>query len=266
MTQVQIDLGMTCYGGIVDAVRGILIKTWEYIASYNGETLPGRWISDRDEYVAGTTPTTGAEVAYELASPVTVSITPTQVRSLLGSNYLSCNSGDLDVVYITEGYQALVNLIQKEQGHIYSTGEQVVGTWTDGKPIYEKTVVSELALTSSWQQYLSSADMETIVSVDARYTRDNEDVPGAFSNYEVATWINRSGYILVCGQGNASSGWKIQSLTIQYTKTSNRSLNASLTRSTAQISEGTNEVEEIPTEEENEANNEVTEEPKEEMR
>ena len=47
----------------------ILGKIWvtsEHIASYNGETLPGQWWSDRDTYEAGTSPTTGAEVVYAL--------------------------------------------------------------------------------------------------------------------------------------------------------------------------------------------------------
>ena len=59
----------TIYGGEVDAVSGVGSKTWGYIASYNGESLPGEWISDRDVYAAGTTPTTGAQVAYKLATP-----------------------------------------------------------------------------------------------------------------------------------------------------------------------------------------------------
>lgn len=36
-------------------------------------------------------------------------------------------------------------------GHDYSTMEQVVGTWIDGKPLYEKTVyLSSLSYDTSW--------------------------------------------------------------------------------------------------------------------
>lgn len=76
----------TVYGGVIDIVTGALSITWGYIASYNGETLTGRWISSLDEYAEGTTPTTGAEVAYELASPITAELTPQQVDMLLGEN------------------------------------------------------------------------------------------------------------------------------------------------------------------------------------
>ena len=43
--------------------------THGYIASYAGEKLPGRWLSDRNAYVEGLSPSIGAEVVYELPGP-----------------------------------------------------------------------------------------------------------------------------------------------------------------------------------------------------
>lgn len=80
------ELGRTVYGGTLDIVTGELVVDRAYIASYNGETLPSTWISDRDEYASGTTPTTGAQVVYELATPTTVQLTPQEVELLLGTN------------------------------------------------------------------------------------------------------------------------------------------------------------------------------------
>lgn len=92
---------LTVYGGTLDVVSGELTLTDEYIASYNGETLPATWISDRDVYAEGTTPTTGAEVVYELATPQTYQLTPTQVNSLLGQNYIFSDTGNItNVKYI----------------------------------------------------------------------------------------------------------------------------------------------------------------------
>ncbi len=97
------DNPLTVYGGSLDVVSGELTVTDEYIASYNGETLPATWISDRDVYAEGTTPTTGAEVVYELATPLTYQLTPTQVKSLLGSNNVWADSGDvIDGKYFSE--------------------------------------------------------------------------------------------------------------------------------------------------------------------
>ena len=80
----NIPLPSAMYGGIVDVLNGTVIVTHGHIASYNGETLPGVWYSDRDEYVAGTTPTLGAEVVYELETPIEQtcsSYTPTMYSS-----------------------------------------------------------------------------------------------------------------------------------------------------------------------------------------
>lgn len=86
---------LTVYGGTLDVISGLLTVTDEYIASYNGETLPATWISDRDVYTEGTIPTTGAEVCYELATPQTYQLTPTQVKSLLGQNNVWADTGDI---------------------------------------------------------------------------------------------------------------------------------------------------------------------------
>ena len=80
------DLPQTVYGGTLDVVSGVLTVTHGYISSYNGETINEPWISDRDEYVAGTTPTTGAQVVYPLATPTTIQCDPQTVQTLIGDN------------------------------------------------------------------------------------------------------------------------------------------------------------------------------------
>jgi len=90
----------TVYGGNVDLVSGVLTVTHANIASYDGETLPSTWISDRDVYSVGGTPTTGAQVVYELATPLTYQLTPIQVNSLLGINKVwNDTNGETEVKY-----------------------------------------------------------------------------------------------------------------------------------------------------------------------
>ena len=95
----------TVYGGYVDLVTGEVWGTWGEIASYDGETLPGRWLSDRDVYSAGGTPTTGAQVVYEFASPVLITtITPAQITALIGNNTVwSDANGDCEVTFLKKG-------------------------------------------------------------------------------------------------------------------------------------------------------------------
>ena len=93
-----LTLPETIYGGTVDAVTGAGSKTWGYIASYNGESLPGEWISDRDVYSAGTTPTTGAQVAYKLATPEPFQAAGNQaLPAVAGLNTVYTDGDSLDV-------------------------------------------------------------------------------------------------------------------------------------------------------------------------
>jgi hypothetical protein len=89
------DNPLTVYGGTLDVTSGELTVTDAYISSYNGETLPSTWISDRDVYAEGTTPTTGAEVVYKLANSVTYQLTPTQIRTLVGTNNIWADTGNI---------------------------------------------------------------------------------------------------------------------------------------------------------------------------
>ena len=98
-----IALGQTIYGAEVDVVNGVLTITHEYIASYNGETLPSTWISSMDVYAEGTTPTTGAEVCYERANPISTNLTPNLIKSLEGTNNLSVDCGEvIELEYFKE--------------------------------------------------------------------------------------------------------------------------------------------------------------------
>ena len=89
----------TVYGGTLDVTNGALTVDRAQIASYNGETLPGKWISDRDVYAAGASPTTGAQVVYELATPITYQLTPQEITTLLGQNNIWADTGDMSVTY-----------------------------------------------------------------------------------------------------------------------------------------------------------------------
>ena len=97
-TTATITLPETIYGGTVDAVTGMGSKTWGYIASYNGESLPGEWISDRDVYASGTTPTTGAQIAYKLATLEPFQATGTQaLPAVAGLNTVYTDGDSLAV-------------------------------------------------------------------------------------------------------------------------------------------------------------------------
>lgn len=117
----DITLPETTYGGTVDAVTGAGSKTWGFIASYNGEALPGEWISDRDVYAPGTTPTTGAQVAYKLATPEPFQATGNQpIPALAGENTVYTDGNSLAV----SGRSDPLSTIQTMQAQITALQDQ----------------------------------------------------------------------------------------------------------------------------------------------
>jgi hypothetical protein len=89
----------TVYGGTMDVLSGVLTVDRANIPSYNGESLPGEWISDRDVYAPGSTPTVGAQVVYTLATPITILLTPTEIATLLGENRIWADTGPVSAAY-----------------------------------------------------------------------------------------------------------------------------------------------------------------------
>ena len=105
---------LTVYGGTLDVATGTLSVTWGEYNPYNGETLPGRWISSMDAYAVGTAPTIGAQVVYELAAPVSYQLTPAQLAALSGYNSVSTDAQTLEIQYRVDpslAYEELTNAI-----------------------------------------------------------------------------------------------------------------------------------------------------------
>ena len=100
----------TVYGGTDEVVGGVLTDEWAEIPSYNGETITEPWMSSMDEYAPGATPTTGAQVVYKLATPITYQLTPTQVAVLAGTNNVWSTGDSVSVTYTKDtGSQATLS-------------------------------------------------------------------------------------------------------------------------------------------------------------
>lgn len=103
ISQTSITLLQTVYTGTVGSDGGE--ATWGNIASYNGETLPGEWISSMDVYAEGTTPTIGAQVVYELATPTTFTVPSVTIPTPQGTAtaWVTAEDGtveSMEVMYI----------------------------------------------------------------------------------------------------------------------------------------------------------------------
>jgi len=101
------------YGGEVDWANGVLRVTDVNIASYNGETLPSVWISDRDVYAEGATPSIGAQVVYELATPIEIPLTPEVITLLKGENNIWTDAGTSEIEYKVDLQSYIQKLIDE---------------------------------------------------------------------------------------------------------------------------------------------------------
>lgn len=138
------------YKGTLDVTSGELVVNWGHIASYNGETLPGEWISDRDEYASGTTPTTGADVYYALATPQTYTLTPTQLSNLIGQNSIQADAGEVTVTYRTDA-RTEYKVYPYQYSYRYGDTAQNVFDISCDLPSYFKLTIFGEATNPSWR-------------------------------------------------------------------------------------------------------------------
>ena len=94
-----VSFGQTVYGGLYDANRG-KVKPNVYYPSYNGESITGRWLSSKDVYVEGNTPTTGAQVVCLDEYDTEIDVTELSVDTIVGVNNITSDcTGDVTASY-----------------------------------------------------------------------------------------------------------------------------------------------------------------------
>ena len=113
----------------------------------------------------------------------------------------------------------------------YSTEEQLVGTWIDGKPLYQKTVEFTTPSKTSVQEYsylpgIPFSSIDKIISIDGWCTRaDGWRVPHLFNTnnslFFSIGWnkSNQKIYFYVLIDNNIGTANKPATLTFRYTKT-----------------------------------------------
>lgn len=168
----------TVYGGTVDLVSGVLNKK-PYYASYNGETLVGEWISDRDEYVAGTTPTIGAQVVNIGADGTDIQLSPQTITTLVGVNNV-WSSGDIKM-RIAEMVEHNANVLDKMPLTVTVTGADVGATTS---LIIERS--ADFQIEQPNEKTLNGYEGEAIVvqsmNGSGTFTIDETDLIGRFND------------------------------------------------------------------------------------
>lgn len=98
----------------------------------------------------------------------------------------------------------------------YSTEEEVIGTWIDGKTLYRRTITGlSIQLNgTTWVNYNPSISIDKLINVHAYYEPTNGLMTCAIAEYQ---YNNTVGIQLTAVQGYNRT---VNTLTIEYTKTS----------------------------------------------
>ena len=123
----------TFYGGTLNVYSdgsGTLMVDRAESASYAGETLPGEWISDRDVYSAGATPTTGAQVVYKVATPTIYALSALQVVQMLNgvTNIWTDAAGTLTAEYYASTGLYVEKKVNAQRNMIAGVEEAMIAT------------------------------------------------------------------------------------------------------------------------------------------
>ena len=116
----------------------------------------------------------------------------------------------------------LPSVAPKKEGIKYSTTEQVIGEWVDGKPLYQKTFINlPISTNNAWNMTEHGiANIDTICGYEAdiNYDADILMKVGGYidgGSFYSATQVNKTGVYLY-NHGYTNKTWNI---TVRYTKT-----------------------------------------------
>jgi hypothetical protein len=161
-------------------------------------------------------------VCYELATPITLSITSQDIPTLLGENNIFSNTGDVEVDYYTDKADEIVEVSKATAStplHSYSTDEQVVGTWIDGSTIYEKTfdLGSDINIDyTSWTE--TSISWQTLNVNRLVGTEGFTSSGGTFAGTLLASKKSNGNIEIQTPRNGTATG--VRYLTLRYTKSS----------------------------------------------
>ena len=119
------EIAGTIYGGsftIHEDGAVNIISNWDFIESYNGETLPGEWISSMDVYSEGAIPTIGAQVAYKTENALTYSMKIDPIIAYEKSNEFDSHCGNVNVKYQNNIMLTLQSYLQSYVDKRYYAG------------------------------------------------------------------------------------------------------------------------------------------------
>lgn len=172
--------------------------------------------------VSISSPSDGQVLIYDSANAEWVNSSvgnPSSLASMSDVTLTNPTSGQV----LTYNGSEWVNQTGGGSGHTYSTTEQVVGTWIDGKPIYEKTIYGQFAsnvsdLTVSYDV----SDLDRVIDLKGILIPTSGTgtiVIGAYSSIPLTFSSNTTTKCVINRNGGGNWGLTPEVyVTVQYTK------------------------------------------------
>lgn len=120
---------------------------------------------------------------------------------------------------------AAIVVTELSGGHNYSASEHVVGTWIDGKPLYEKTIVydNQTTIGDGYTPIASLSNIDHIDIISGGVINSSDDsyyfLPYVFGNKSTSWYYDNGNLGIRVANDTWSSDWDIF-VTIRYTKSS----------------------------------------------
>lgn len=157
-----------------------------------------------------------------------VSVLKGTITSLANTKYMRLNGrlNELENdIQLEKGPVATDYVEHKEFSNkqVYSTSEQVIGTWIDGKPLYRKTInIGNLPNTTT-KDYPTGLSNIFVIKIDGFCTDGTQMFPmnnanPSSINYQIQLWFAYGDSVIKVQTGSDRSGY-IGYVTLEYTKT-----------------------------------------------
>lgn len=182
-------------------------------------------------------------IANFLLSTLQFASLNTTVKNIIGAiNELAQGSGqsldalndvDIDAQTLTDGQGIVYDATAQKWkngavaggGHAYSTTEQVVGTWIDGSPVYEKSfsVTSPVENVPTNIIEITSLSVDDVVSLEGVINAPSNAIYIGNTDWRMWTrmnWESTNKDYIACNITNASYASQSLVVTIRYTKSS----------------------------------------------
>ena len=205
--------------GSIDDYDMLIVGGFNYMSSNDDEQFISITIMKNDYYIAGPSQ---ANLGFRFA------LCGYQTRRIV---FYFPDSTHLEVGSVSTGGINRVYGIKFLNQNVYSTAEQRIGTWIDGKPLYQKTVeINSIDMGETYAMSLGISNIDNIMidMAGSFLYKDSQStaiwtLPNVHHNAVniVGVWFSKDTGYVNFRIGSSSRGVVSGAITVRYTKTTN---------------------------------------------